>query len=402
MNNPEKKWKLIAALITAAAVAALVLLLLPRQSGPVPAERFWGEGSVSAALSEPEGEESASADVTEPAPDEAAQSASTAGTEPEADALSLWTENAPLKRELTAYLDAISRENSPDYIPPERRAAVFDLDGTLFCETDPCYLSYSLLVHRALEDEGYKASEFERETARKIVTWNETGKKAKGLAQDHARALASAFGGVTLEEYDEYVRAFLERSTPGYTGMRRGDAWYQPMLQVVTLLKQRGFSVWVVTGTNRFLVRALVEGSPLDLPPDHILGSDDSLTASGQDDTPGTDYVLDEDDSLILEGALLRRNNKMNKVTAIVREIGVQPVLAFGNSEGDVSMARYVTRGNSYRTLAAMLCCDDTRRENGDGDKAAEMAALCAREGWIPVSMRDDWTTIYGADVTKK
>ncbi len=86
----------------------------------------------------------------------------------------------------------------------------------------------------------------------------------------------------------------------------------------------------------------------------------------------------------------------MNKVSAIVREIGIRPVLAFGNSTGDSSMATWVTDGNPRRALAFMLCCDDVVRENGNPEKAARMRALCERNGWIPVSMRDDWKTIYG------
>ena len=85
----------------------------------------------------------------------------------------------------------------------------------------------------------------------------------------------------------------------------------------------------------------------------------------------------------------------MNKVTAIIREIGVKPVLAFGNSSTDASMANYVVGGNEYRALAFMLLCDDTVRERGDEKKAKRMRRSCAENGWIPVSMRDDWKTIY-------
>ena len=102
-------------------------------------------------------------------------------------ALSLWTDNAKAKDKLVAYMNAITEEGGADFIPVENRIAVFDLDGTLFCETDPNYFDYTLLVYRVLEDENYKdkASDFEKETAQKIVTLNETGKAAKtgGAAQ---------------------------------------------------------------------------------------------------------------------------------------------------------------------------------------------------------------------------
>ena len=92
----------------------------------------------------------------------------------------------------------------------------------------------------------------------------------------------------------------------------------------------------------------------------------------------------------------------MNKVSVIMQEIGQQPVLSFGNSTGDSSMAEYVTSGNKYPSLAFMLCCDDLVRENGSESKAQKMVDLCAEFGWVPVSMKNDWTTIYGDGVTKK
>ena len=96
------------------------------------------------------------------------------------------------------------------------------------------------------------------------------------------------------------------------------------------------------------------------------------------------------------------KNLKMNKVTIIAQEIGVQPVLSFGNSTGDSSMAEYATGNNPYKSLAFMLCCDDTERENGNAEKAEKMYKLCEEYDWIPISMKNDWKTIYGDSVTKK
>ena len=90
----------------------------------------------------------------------------------------------------------------------------------------------------------------------------------------------------------------------------------------------------------------------------------------------------------------------MNKVSVIMQEIGQQPVLSFGNSTGDSSMAEYVTSNNQYKSLAFMLCCDDTERENGSVSKADKMYALCEEFDWVPISMKNDWTTIYGEGVT--
>ena len=320
------------------------------------------------------------------------------------DPLSLWTQDAVAKEMLITYMAAITDESGEDYIPPIDRIAVFDLDGTLFCETDPNYFDYTLLVHRVLEDPDYKdkASAFERETALKIVGQNNYNLSFSGLEVDHGKCIASSFAGMTLEEFNDYIQEFKKLPMPSYDGMLRGDGWYLPMLQVVEYLKANGFTVYVVSGTDRFIVRGIAYNSPLGLPPRNIIGSDETVVASKQNGEDGLNYVFAEDDVLILGGDFVVKNLKMNKVSVIIQEIGQQPVLAFGNSTGDASMAEYVTSNNRYASMAFMLCCDDTERENGNESNAAKMFSLCENFGWIPISMRDDWTTIYGDGVTKK
>ncbi len=316
--------------------------------------------------------------------------------------LSLWEENAPAKVQLTEYMQDITAEGNPDYIPPEDRIAVFDLDGTLFCETDPNYFDYTLLKYRVLEDPDYisKASDFEKETAEKIKKQNETGESFEGLETDHGKAVASAFSGMTMEEFNAYIQEFKKQPMPSYEGMNRGEGFYQPMLEIVDYLEENDFTVYVVSGTDRFIVRGILDNSPLDLPNKQIIGSDESVVAPSQGDTDGLNYVFDEQDTLVLGGDFLIKNLKMNKVTVINQEIGQQPVLSFGNSTGDASMAEYATSHNKYKSLAFMLCCDDTERENGNVEKAQKMFDLCEEYDWIPISMKNDWKTIYGENVT--
>lgn len=318
--------------------------------------------------------------------------------------LSLWNDDAPAKQKLIAFVEAATMEGGPDFIPVDHRVAVFDLDGTLFCETDPNYFDYTLLVYRVLEDPDYvdKASDFEKETAHKIVDQNLNGTSFTGLEVDHGQCIASAFAGMTLEEFNDYIQAFKQLPMPSYSGMKRGEGWYKPMLQVVEYLQANNFTVYVVSGTDRFIVRGIVYGSPLNLPMGQIIGSDESLVAPDQGDTDGLQYVYDDNDQLVLGGEFLVKNLKMNKVKVIAQEIGVQPVLSFGNSTGDSSMAEYVTSGNPYKSLAFMLCCDDLVRENGSQKKAEKMYGLCEEFDWVPISMKNDWTTIYGDSVTKR
>ena len=242
----------------------------------------------------------------------------------------------------------------------------------------------------------------EKETAEKIREQNETGKAFKGLEVDHGRAVASSFAGMTLEEFDDYIQEFKKQPMPGYNGMHRGEGFYLPMLQIIDLLQKKNFKVYIVSGTDRFIVRGIIHNSVLNLPDSQIIGSDETLVSSGQKDVNGLDYTFSRDDRLILGGDFIIKNLKMNKVSVIMKEIGRKPVLAFGNSTGDSSMAQFVTSGNKYRSLAFMLAADDLERENGSAGKAEKMINICKENGWIAVSMKNDWKTIYGDKVTKK
>jgi len=320
----------------------------------------------------------------------------------ETDVLSLWTENAPLKSELTAYMKTITDESSADFIPVENRIAVFDMDGTLCCETDPGYFDHKLLYHRVVEDADYKdkASDEERETAEIIKTYFETGEYPSGLDVKHGTAVATAFKGMTTEEFDAYVKAYRDEPMESYTNMTNGQAFYKPMLEVVDYLQANDFKVYIVSGTDRLITRGLAEGV-IDIPLSQMIGSDENLVASGQGDKDGLDYTFGKDDKVITGGEFLIKNLKMNKVSVIEQEIGVQPVLCFGNSSGDAAMANFTINNNKYKSAAYMLCCDDTERENGNVEKADKMRKTCEENGYTAVSMKNDWKTIYGDSVTK-
>ena len=322
-------------------------------------------------------------------------------TDTQAQPLSLWTDTAPLKAELTDYIKAITDKNSADYIPVEDRIAVFDMDGTLCCETDPGYFDHKLLYHRVMEDPNYKdkASDEEKETAAVIETYFQTGEYPKGLDVKHGTAVATAFKGMTIDEFDAYVKAYRDQPMNSYSNMTNAQAFYNPMLQVVDYLQANDFKVYIISGTDRLITRGLVDGV-IDIPLSQMIGSDESFVASGQGDKDGLDYTFSKDDKLITGGQFITKNLKMNKVSVIEREIGQQPVLAFGNSSGDAAMANYVITNNQYKSGAFLLCCDDLERENGNLKKADSMRASCEENGWTAVSMKNDWTTIYGDGVT--
>ena len=205
---------------------------------------------------------------------------------------------------------------------------------------------------------------------------------------------------MTVDEFQDYVNKFGSQPAPGYEGMTRAESLYKPMLEILDLLDEYGFTAYVVSGTDRLIVRGGLRDT-LGLPMNRIIGSDETLVASGQGDTDGLKYQFTKDDRLITGGDFIIKNLKMNKVSVIAQEIGIQPVLSFGNTTGDQSMADYTINNNPYRSMAFMLCCDDTDREYGNIKKADKMYGLCDEHGWIPVSMKNDWTTIYGENVVK-
>jgi len=330
--------------------------------------------------------------------------ATTTTTAVDESALSLWSDDAPLKKQLVEYVKAVTDPASPDFIPAEDRIATFDFDGTLFCETDPNYFDYTMLAYRVLEDPTYKdkASDFEKATANKIVDQNTNGTKYDELPLEHGQAVASAFKGMTVDEFYAYVHEFMKTPMPSYQGMVRGGGFYQPMVQVVEFLQANDFQVYIMTGTDRLILRGIFsdESCPIKLPLNHILGSDESLVGSNQGDKDGLDYTFTKDDKLVTGGTFMMKTLKENKCYIIQREIAKQPVLSFGNSSGDFAMDNYALSNPTYRSMAFQLCCDDLERENGNTEKAEKMLKECQEYGYVPVSMAKDWKTIYGDGVT--
>ena len=314
------------------------------------------------------------------------------------DNMSLWAEQAPAKKALTEYVKTVTDKKSPDFIPVENRIAVFDLDGTLILETDPTYFDWLLFEHRVLDDPDYKATKEQIAAAR--------ASREKGifpqLNANREKMVSEAYKGLTLDEFYAFIREFMQEDQPGFTNMKRGDIFYKPMVQVVEYLIKNKFTVYICSGSDRIMVRPLIEKNMPYIPFSQVIGSDSTIVADNQGNTDGLSYLFKKGDKLILGGKNLVKNLQMNKVAVIAQEIGVQPVLAFGNTFSDASMINYTINGNKYKALGFMLMCDDLEREYGNMEKAEKMRADSAAYGWIPVSMRDDWKTIYGDNVKKR
>ena len=322
---------------------------------------------------------------------------------PEGDPLSLWND-CQLKTKLVDFVQRVTNKDHKDFVKNEGRIAVFDFDGTLFQETDPVYTDYKLFKYRVLDDPDYKdkATEEQKRVAHEIEEVMNGSLFPDGLDLRHAKANAEIFQNMTIEQTDEYTKNFLNQPAEGYNNLKRGDAFYKPMIEVVNYLKKNNFTVYIVSGSDRFTVRSAVDGK-LDIPKNNIIGSEYIVIAKHQGDIDGFNYTFNStNDELINKGQFVMKNLYMNKVQLIIREIGQIPLLSFGNSNGDSSMANFVLSNKKHEGLAFMLLCDDIERENGNKGKADAFKEKCDANGWISVSMAKDWKTIYGDGVTRK
>ena len=311
-----------------------------------------------------------------------------------------WNDGAPALGALIDYVEAVTNEASPDYIPPADRIAVFDMDGTLCAELCPTYLEYYLLAWRILKDPSYTPDAEMLEFGRMLRDHAIDKSFPDHMDMLHATHAAKAYAGLTLKEFADFVTGCLVRNVDGFEGMTYATCFYTPMIEVVEYLQDNGFMCYICSGSDRFICRTFIEGM-LDIPYERIIGMDVALEATGQHGEDGLEYVFKAGDDVIRTDQLLIKNLKMNKVTQIVKEIGRKPVLSFGNSSGDVSMHMYTISNNPYRSAAFMLVADDDVRDYGNPEKTESLKTKWADSGFQVISMRDDFRTIYGDKVVK-
>lgn len=324
------------------------------------------------------------------------------GREGQADTkaeLEYWAENSAPAQSIREYVENATDPASDKYVPAEDRIAVFDLDGTIIGELYPSYFEYMMFVHRALHDDTYEAPEDMKEFALAMEEGFVTGKMPENCERLHARYAGQSYAGMTIDEFKAYTREFMESEADGFTNLTRGEAFYWPMVSLVKYLDANDFQVYIVSGSDRNLIRGLIKDI-LPVPENRVIGMTYNTVATGQGDTDGLDYLYTADDEVLLGGDLIIKTIKMNKVSIIAEEIGKVPVLAFGNSSGDLSMGQYVENNDQYEGRAYMVLCDDLEREHGNLDKAYSLRDFCVEHDFETISMRDDFATIYGDDVT--
>ncbi len=320
--------------------------------------------------------------------------------EEEEELFQYWNKEAPALKALIEYVETVTDETSPDYIPPADRIATFDMDGTLCAELNPTYLEYYTLAWRILKDTSWEPDAEMLEFGRMLRDHALDKSFPDHMDMLHAQHAAKAYAGMTLTQFADFITNCLVREADGFEGMSYANTFYVPMIEVVEYLQDNDFKVFICSGSDRFLCRTYIEGV-LDIPYEQIIGMDVAVEATNQNGADGLDYVYSSEDNIIRTDNLLIKNLKMNKVAQIVRDIGRQPVLSFGNSGGDMSMHNYTIFNNRYKSMAFMLIADDSERDYGDAEKVQPLKEKWEANGYQVISMRDDFLTIYGNEVTK-
>lgn len=312
----------------------------------------------------------------------------------------LWN-NCESLNTLIDYVKDVTNKRSKNYIPVEDRIATFDMDGTFIGELYPTYFEYNLLEYRALDDASYKdvAPEDVKDAAQKIRNFVRDGVKLPDdFEMEHAKAAAKAYAGMSIADFDKYVKDYAKTPANGFNGMTYGESFYKPMLEVFKYLEKNDFTYYVVSGSDRFICRALVDS--LGIAPNRVIGMDVELKTTKQD-KEDYKYTMDTDEYVIRTENVLIKNVKNSKVKQIEQEIGKIPVLSFSNSSGDEAMHNLCKTNKEYKTETFMLIADDPDEDHVNLDETAKRKEKWETNKYNIISMKDDFKTIYGTGVTK-
>ena len=313
-----------------------------------------------------------------------------------------WNDDSPTKKKIIELVEDVTNPYSSNYIPPEDRIATFDMDGTFYCETAPIYFQEAMFLYRVLEDKNYTAPKKYLNLAKKIRPKVYAKEKlTPAESKMYFEGLTAVYAGMTIEQYRAYVRNFMQTYEDGFTNLKRGEAFYLPMVEIISYLTNNGFKVYIDSACSFYTTRELIEGV-IPIPSDRILGSDFGLTSTNMGKDNPHDHFYDRfKEKIVIAGTPLIDNAKTIKIFSILNQIGKKPVLAFGNSGGDSGMLEFTLQNDKYPSMSFFVICDDTERERGNLTRAKSDTALALKRGWNPISMRDEFKTIYGDNVRR-
>ena len=319
-----------------------------------------------------------------PAPGAAPRGATTAAAK---DPLPSWNDGAT-KTAIVDFVHAVTTEGSKDFVPATQRIATFDNDGTLWAE-QPIYFQFQFVIDRIRALAGDHPEWKTNEPFRSVLAGDIRAVAASG-EKGAIDLLAATHAGMTIDEFSEIVRAWIQTARHPVSKRAYNEMVYQPMLEVLDYLRANGFKTFIVSGGGVEFMRPWVE-SAYGIPPEQVVGSRGKLRYDANGGR-GALIKLPEVD-LVDDGA--------GKPVGIAQVIGRRPIAAFGNSDGDFQMLEYTTSGPGRR-VALIVHHTDADREWAY-DRASHIGKLergldeAGPRGWIVADMKRDWKTIYPA-----
>ncbi|WP_158963628.1 HAD family hydrolase [Chachezhania sediminis] len=302
-----------------------------------------------------------------------------------ADPLPSWEPGASK----TAILDFVATVTDPasdDFVPVEDRIATFDNDGTLWAE-QPVYFQLLFAINRlqamAKDDPSILKDD--------VLTAAAKG-DMKALAASGEKGLLEVIGathsGLSVDEFKTYAREFLTTQKHPEKDMLYIDMTYQPMIELLTYLRDQGFSTYIVSGGGIDFMRSITQ-TAYNIPTQQVIGSSSKSTYTVAGDKP----------VIMKEPGILFIDDKTGKPVGIESHIGKRPILAVGNSDGDYQMLQWTTSGDGKRlgmivhhTDAAREWAYDRDSHVGTLNKAMDDAP---KFGWVLIDMKDDWSRIW-------
>ena len=304
--------------------------------------------------------------------------------------LTNWNAGAA-RRAIEDYVQRVTAPGGADYVEPAARVAVFDNDGTLWCEK-PMPVEMGFILQRLAEMAQADASLRERQPWKAayqrdyqwlgdVVTQHYHGDDSN--VKVLIGGLLAAFEGMTVEAYQARAAAFLDRAVHPNPEAPLSHAGYRPMVELLHYLAAHGFTSYIASGGDRDFMRVVTE--PIyGIPAERVVGSTNAL-GYVEDGACGSIAYLARPD-VFDDGAA--------KPVRIWSRIGRRPIVAVGNSNGDIQMLQFAG-GTGRAALRLLLLHDDPAREfayTAGAEKALEAARA---PGWTVVSMKDDWNAMF-------
>jgi phosphoserine phosphatase len=307
------------------------------------------------------------------------------------DPLPSWNDG-PTKQSIISFVETVTKEGSPSFVPVAERIATFDNDGTLWCEQPvPVQVYFTLDRLKALVSQHP-----EWKTEEPFASLLKGDLKATFAAGEEAllEIVMATHAGMTTAEFGQIVEDWIATAKHPQTGRLFTEMTYQPMLELLAYLRANGFKNFIVSGGGIEFLRQWCE-RVYGVAPEQVIGS--SIETRFE--------MRDGDPVLVRLPRLSFNNDKADKPVAINQHIGRRPIAAFGNSVGDQHMLEY-TQGGSGVRFGLLVLHDDAAREYAYGPAlgmptpriGAFTPALyeqAKKAGWTVVSMKDDWKHVF-------